>query len=572
MIQGTGARTGLAAALCAALAAPGWAQDAYIQLEAKRSLAEAEEAARRHGGRVEGVAGFEAAGGWYVVAVGPLAQDDAQRRLQGLRERGVVPLDAFLTEGDLYRDRFWPAGAAPQAAPGAPPPEPPAQPDDAADETPRQAFASEAALDRQAREAIQRALEGAGFYEGAIDAAFGRGTRTAMAAWQRARGMEPTGVLTTAQRAALIAEHEAVFDGLGMEVVRDGPAGIAVEMPTAVVRHEGRETPFSRYADPDGRARVVLVSQEGDARALAGLYEVMRTLDVVPRGDGHEIEGDAFRLRGRDAERLVRGFARHADGRIKGMLLVWPAQDEARFDRLWERMRASFETTDEALGPEHATPAPEQRLDRLAGLEVRRPTLERTGFFVDGQGAVLTTAEVAGGSCGSVLIDDAHEARVAWSDGRVALLRPEAPLAPARVAALAEEPGRLGSEVAVAGFPFGGTLGLASLTRGRLEDLRGLEGEEELDRYALAFEPGDAGGPVLAPDGAVAGLLLAGDAVVEGRGLPDRVAFGVDAGRLREILAEAGVPPAPGAGSGDASPERLARQGAEIAVLVTCHA
>ena len=574
MTKMTGARTGLAAmALAVAFAAPGWAQETYIQLEAKRTLAEAREAARRHGARVPEIAGYEAVGGWYVVALGPLPASDARDRLRRLRAARAVPSDAFLTEGDLYRDRFWPAGAAPlaerQAAPEAAP-EPivaaPTPRAPVAEETPRQALEAETALSRREREAVQAALEGAGFYEGAIDAAFGRGTRNAMAAWQQARGVEVTGVLTTAQRAALMGEYEAVFDGLGMARVTDAEAGISVEMPTERLALEGRETPFARYAATDGGpARVVLVSQEGDAAALAALYEVMRSLDIVPREGKHEIDGEVFRLRGRDDERLVRGFARLRDGEVKGLLLAWPAGEEERFERLWERMRASFEREAGAvLGPEHATPAPEQRLDRLAGLELRTPELARTGFFVDAEGAVLTTAEVA--ECREVLIDDAHPATVAWSDDRVALLRPLEPLAPSRVAALASEPGRLGSEVSVAGFPFGGALGRASVTGGRLEDLRGLEGEETLDRYALSVEEGDFGGPVLGPDGAVAGMLL--PPAQDGRSLPPGVAFGVDAGRLAAVLDEAGASPEV---TLRRASERGAEDAAEIAVLVTCH-
>lgn len=568
MTKMTGARTGLAAmALAVALAAPGRAQDAFIQIEAKRSLAEAEEAVRRHGATVPEVSGFRAAGGWFVVAVGPLPASDARARLARLRAAGAVPGDAFLTEGDLYRQRFWPSGEAPTVAPE--PAAPAAAP--TADETPREAREAEAALSREDRERVQMALGWAGHYEGGIDAAFGRGTRRAMGEWQAARGLEPTGVLTTAQRGALIGEWQAVFDGLGLERVEDAAAGIALEMPTERVALEGRETPFARYAAPDGGPeRVVLISREGDGDALAALFEVMQTLDLVPRGGEHRIEGDAFVLEGRDRERLVRGFAEARDGRIKGFVLAWPAEEEERFARLWDRMRGGFDGTAEAaLGARHETPAPAQRLDRLAGLAVREPALARTGFFADAEGAVVTTAEVAGDACREVLIDDAHPARIAWSDAEVAVLRPEAPLAPARVARLARGPGRLGSAVSVAGFPFGGALGRASLTRGSLEDLRGPEGREALDRYALSFEPGDAGGPVLGPDGAVAGMLLPGEGDGAGRALPPGVALGVDAARLAEILALAGIEPERAslvpAASGGAEAE------ADVAVLVTCH-
>jgi hypothetical protein len=136
------------------------------------------------------------------------------------------------------------------------------------------------------------------------------------------------------------------------------------------------------------------------------------------------------------------------------------------------------------------------------------------------------------------------------------------------VARLAPEPGRLGSAAFVAGFPFGGALGRASLTAGSLEDLRGPSGEATLDRYALPFEPGDVGGPILTPDGAVAGMLVAPDGGSQ-RMLPPGVALGVDAGRLGAILDEAGIAadrasPIPASG-GRAEAE------AEVAVLVTCH-
>ena len=552
------------AALAALLAAGGaaGAQDAFIQLEAKRSEAEARDAARRLAARVEGVEGYAAAGGWYVVALGPFEEAEAAARLARLRAEGRVPGDAFLTAGDLYRGRLEVAGV--------PAGEPPAD----GGEGVEAALASERALDGAARRALQEALGDAGFYDGALDGAFGAGTRRAMAAWQGARGFEVTGVLTAAQRAALMAEREAAFEGLGMARVEDREAGISVEMPTAVLALEGRETPLARYAATDGSgAELLLISRRGDARTLAGLYEVLRSLEVVPPDGPRAIEGDAFSIEGRDARRVAQGFARLEGGAIHGMMLIWPAGDEERRARLWARMREGFEADPAvALGEAHATPPREQRLDRLAGMAIRRPVLARSGFFVDGEGAVMTTAEVAGAACGEILIDDAEAAAVAWSDDRAALLRPRAALAPPRVARLAEAPGRIGSRIAVAGFPFGGALASPSVTTGRLEDLRGPEGDEALDRYALSAEPGDAGAPVLAEDGTVAGLLLAGESV---RGLPDGVALGLDAARLAAALAEAGVAPAaprPAESGGEAmTPERLAREAAEMTVLVTCY-
>lgn len=55
-------------------------------------------------------------------------------------------------------------------------------------------------LDREARRAVQRELSVLGHDPRGIDGIFGRGTRAAIAAWQRADGQQPTGYLDAPQR------------------------------------------------------------------------------------------------------------------------------------------------------------------------------------------------------------------------------------------------------------------------------------------------------------------------------------------------------------------------------------
>ncbi|MGR3541448.1 MAG: peptidoglycan-binding protein [Hasllibacter sp.] len=576
----------LAAAILAAAPVAAAAQQAgeWVQLQALRSQAEAEAGARDLAARGLDVSGFRAAGGWWVLTLGPFP-DAAGARAALDAARGRVPADAYVADGDAYRQRFWPAaeaaarqggtgigaaegGAAAALAPGDAI-EAPAPPAGAPDETPAEARASEGQLDRAARQDLQRALEWAGFYGAAIDGAFGRGTRAAMRDWQTDRGFEPTGILTTAQRAQLIAEWNAVFDGLGMRRIVDVGAGLALEMPMGAVRFDGYETPFARYepAGPEG-IRVLLIAQAGDRATLGGLYEIMQTLAIVPEGGPRELAGDAFTLEGTGGGIASRTYARHEDGRVKGLTLVWPAGDP-RLDRVWERMRASLiEISDAVLDESLATPAEEQDVDLLAGLEIRRADRTGSGVFVDGRGAVLTAGAVVEG-CRRVLIDDVHEAGVEWAEGGAALLRPVRPLAPPAVAAFRDAPPRIGEEVAVAGFPFGGALGRATLTFGTLADIRGLAGEPERDRYEMAAAEGDAGGPVLDGAGRVAGLLLpreGGD-----RRLPRDVALGLDGAALAELLRARAVPARAGSGGDALGPLRLARAAAEIAAQVACY-
>ena len=575
---------GISAGLAAGTARPALAQEAgvFVQMAARSSRAEAEAEARRFAESVAGVSGYAAPGGWYVVVAGPFDPAEARERLDRLRDERRIPRDSFLVDGGRLRERFFAASepAGPEGADEGPPPRAEAAPGapvvDLAgaaallgDETEEEARASEALLTRAERDLLQVALADSGFYEGPIDGAFGRGTRDAMAAWQAARGLETTGVLTGAQRGTLVAQYNTVLEGLDLAMVRDSVAGIDLEMPTALVALAAHETPFARY-EATGEvpeARVVLISREGERDDLAGLYEIMQTLAIVPPDGPRDRTADGFDIEGRGPQIVSRTHVVHRDGIIKGFTLVWPAGDE-RFDRMWRRMKASFDPTPPAvLGDGQRTPAEAQDIDLLAGLDVRQPDLARSGFFADGAGRVLTTAEVAEG-CRSIRLDDVHEARVVWTGGDVALLEPEEPLAPPAVASLGSVPLRIGDEVAAGGFPFGGALGRASVTFGTLADVRGLGGEPERDRYRLETVDAEAGGPVLGPGGEVVGLLLARTGA---RVLPPDVALGVDAAALRAALEAGGIEVAPPAQGEPLGPEDIVRRAAGITVQVSCY-
>ncbi|MFU8777260.1 MAG: peptidoglycan-binding domain-containing protein, partial [Roseovarius sp.] len=262
----------------------------WVQIEAQPSLNAAQDAARRYGATLADVNGFTLGRGWYAIVLGPYRRDEAERVLQVYRAEGVIARDSYIANSSDYQQQFWPIGTNMLQRPGAPavaapdsPPvvavEPaPLPTPEPADETPREARESEGLLDRAGRTALQKAMKWAGVYDGAIDAAFGQGTRAAMARWQTQNGHEATGVLTTRQRAELLRQFNAVFDGLGLEVVRDNATGIAMELPTAIVDFDRYEPPFAHFnATGDIDARVLLISQTGDRTTLAGLYDIMQT-------------------------------------------------------------------------------------------------------------------------------------------------------------------------------------------------------------------------------------------------------------------------------------------------------
>lgn len=555
----------------------------WIQLEAHPDLATAEARVRAYSRVVQNTNGYRLRSGWYAIALGPYSQADATAALTALRGQGLIPADAYLSEPEIYAQQFFPIGAnnltgtgtqdvtvteAPQtpATPAAPvaPAAPP-------EETVAEARRSEAQLDREGREALQIALQWFGFYTSGIDGAIGPGTRGAMSQWQAAQGLEETGVLTTRQRADLLNQYRGALAELGMRTVRDERAGIEIDLPLAMVEFARYEFPFAQFDSVgDSGVRVLLISQEGTRATLGGLYEIMQTLEIVPLEGERNRSNDSFELTGISDSLRSHTIARLQDGQIKGFTLIWTPERDEQMARVLPMMEESFSPFGGTLDPGAVDPGLDQGVDLMAGLDVRQPALARSGFYVDGSGTVLTTSEAVA-SCTRIIVDDQYEMSVAYNDPAtgVAVLRPTQALAPSTHAGFAQIAPRLRSEIAVAGYPYEGALGAASLNFGTLEELRGLNGDETIQRLALNMEPSEAGAPVLDVNGAVLGMILPEPST--GRALPDGVSFALRGDRMESLLAEAGVQTS----AAPVQPEPLSRNalvrhGMELAVLVTC--
>ncbi|MGH1445345.1 MAG: serine protease [Cognatishimia sp.] len=556
----------------------------WVQVEAQPSLAQANRQIINYANRLQDVNGFALGGGWYGIALGPYNRADAETVLRAYRRDGLIPRDAYITFTSSFESQFWPIGAnllnvrveTPAAEPLAQPEAQPAAqiaPETETivpDETPREARASEAQLTRDEKKELQSWLKWAGFYNAAIDGSYGRGTRASMSAWQAANGYETTGVLTTAQRAALKGQYNAVLDGLGLQSVSNFDAGIEMMIPTEVVSLKSTEYPFVTYtptADLD--AQVVMISQTGDQSTLFGLYDIMQTLDIVPLEGPRERKDNSFVLVGEDAARISHTEVSLIRGEIKGFTLVWPSGDEERRRRVLTEMRSSFNRIDGVLDPSAGSNAV-QDIDLLAGLEIRKPKLSRSGFYIDNKGTVITTAEAVG-SCQRITLDDEYDAELVGVNDQlgVAVLRPQTSLAPIAVASFRNSQPRLKSEVAVAGYSFGGVLSAPSVTFGTLSDLRGLEGEETLTRLALAPLPGDAGGPVFDTGGSVVGMLLP-KADGTSRQLPGDVSFAASGDAIRALLTQEGITTDAGESLGIMAPEDLTALAGDMTVLVSC--
>ncbi len=551
----------------------------WIQVEAQPGLSKALDRARNYAGNLEDVNGFSLGGNWFGIVLGPYRRADAETALDVYRARGRIPDDSFITLARSFGAQFWPEGAdvlsrgtlatpdvatdaTAQTATVAIQPEP-------ADETRAQARASERLLSATEKRALQVALKAAGFYASAIDGAFGAGTRRSMAAWQRENNFDDTGILTTRQRQMLMDQYNAPLISVGMAPVSDGKAGIQMQMPTKEVGFTRYEPPFAHYDNRNGGdIRVLLISQPGNRATLYGLYDIMQTLEIVPLEGPRQRKKNSFTLEGRNGRIVSYTEAVLKDGEIKGFTLIWPTGDETRRTRVLAAMRDSFARLPGVLDPA-AGGDTEQNIDLVAGLEIRKPKLSRSGFFVDARGTVVTTAEAVSG-CTRITLDQDYTADLLSTDDRlgVAILRPAKALAPSVIAAFRQTEPRLKSSVAVSGYSFEGALGAPSLTFGRIEDVRGLDGRSDLRRLTLDALPGDAGGPVLDDAGGVVGMLL--PASKSARKLPDGVGFAAGAGAIAKLLEAAGLSIGAATDTARMTPDGLSRRAAGMTVLVSC--
>lgn len=569
----------------------------WIQIEAQSSLRSGTESARIYADSLEDVNGFALGGGWYGITVGPYTRADAEAVLRAYRRDRVIPRDSFIVVSSTLRQQFWPVGAnvldrgviaAPETVVEpvtdvaevaeavvevTPAVEPVvavvvAEPEVPAGETPAEAQRSERALNREAKKDLQRLLQWAGFYNAAIDGSYGRGTRNSMAAWQEANGHAVTGILTTSQRAELLKKYNSILDGLGFEMVRDEAAGIEIMLPTIEVAFEKYESPFAQYKSVgDIGARVLLISQPGDQNTLYGLYDIMQTLEIVPLDGPRERKKNSFVLIGESATMISETRVRLAGGQVKGFTLLWPAGDEERRRRLVGEMDKSLVLLDNVLDPA-AGSNDDQAIDLVSGLEIRQPAISRSGFYVDDRGTVVTTSDAVD-SCTRITLDEVYEADLVstTADG-IAILAPKDVLAPLNVAGFSAQTPSLNSEIAIAGYSYEGVLGSPSMTYGTLSDLRGLRGEEQLNRLALSVLPGDAGGPVLDSTGGVLGMLL--PASKEGAGLPSNVSFSLDRDTVQAALTAAGKTGRTSGSNVQMAAEDISQSARGMTVLVSC--
>ena len=569
-----GGRMGLLRLVTVSALAVAWAmmagaqEQVWVQIESYPSEETARARATAYAGEFPDVQ-VMSGGAWHAIVLGPYGADDARAALDDLRRSGRVPEDAFVTDGAKFKSVDVVAPSPPPENTGAV--SPAAAP---SDETPKQARASEAELSDADRMALQSALKWYGFYNSSIDGAFGAGTRKSMAAWQEASGFEPTGVLTTQQRATLVANHAADLAEFGFETVTETEAGIEITLPLSLVSFDHYAPPFAHFTEKDGSGlQITLISEPGGVEALAGLYDILQTLEAVPITGPRERKETSFTIEGTSDKVQSYAYAETRDGTVKGYLVAWKPADAARMQRILPALQASFRGLgDKALDPGLVPIDEATKAGMLSGLEFRQPKSVASGFFVDDKGHVATSLANVG-ACAKLTLGLDTEAGLIAQDAAtgLALLAATSPMVPQAVAQLASANPAPGIEIAVAGYSYGARLPAPVLTFGRLDAAAGLTEEPGFLRLAAPLMAGDMGGPVLDTAGRVLGLAIPVPAD-SAKHLPQGMALAAGSAPLAALLQGAGiVTPAPVQGSSAAlSPDALNTAALGMTVQVAC--
>ena len=530
----------------------------WIQIEAQPSLLEAETRARIYAQEFPDTQAHSIGSGWYAITLGPLPEDQADLRMSQLRARAAIPRDSFLATGANYRQRIYPIGPTPTAVTPAQTAKADVVQEEAAqvsvsetvesaapepsitvpDETLSEARASEGLLSSEEKMDLQRYLQWAGYYNSTIDASIGRGTRRAMAAWQTDNGYEDTGVLTTAQRQRLRAQYFAIFDGLGLETHRDLEAGISIDLPKEVVAFDAYAAPLAHFKSQEtsSPAHVFLISAAGNHGDLAAIYGVLPTLSIVPMNIEKSLNKDRFVITGAGTTTRTFITASHASGEIKGFGLIWHNQNEEQFDRLVAHMRKSFDTFSGTLDPSLSVAINDPETE--FGVAIRKPAFVKSAVFVSDQGHAITdTSDLE--QCSALTIGGTYDAEIiARSETGAGLLSPKSDFNPISYAKLGNAV-RKGDKTFLSSYPYGGRLGLASVTQATVAETSDLSGNTEKFRLDFLAEPGDFGGAILDQSGNLTGILVSQDDT--GRVLPKNVNFAAASDALASMMQSAGL-------------------------------
>lgn len=515
----------------------------WIQIEAQPNRAAAMTRIKTYKQEISNVVGFEIEGGWFGIALGPYKSDAADTLLAKLKKSELIPRDSFVARGVTYGRQFYaPRSSIPKLATAQSLTETKTDLETELSGTDNLELTkiSENALTFDEKRYLQRALAWASHYQGKIDGLYGPETRRAMKDWQIENKYPKTGIMTPSQRGIILNNFTPVMTRLNLAPVTNLRAGITLLVPRGIMGSAQYDAPFVRFEATDSsNTQIILISQVGDAKRLRALFEVIQTLNIVPKGGALKLDEAGFSIETSNNELFTTGFAKLIDGEIKGAILVWPTKDEAQRLRLKEQIFGSFDSFKGVLPEAEFFETGLLPKDILSGLQIRQPIFARSGIFLNAQGMVLTASQDLE-ICGSIEVGFGTQVKIKASNSYVTVLSPMENISPPAISSFQLGPLKAPRRITAGGYSYGGSLGSPTLTRGLLQDLKDLTNDRNISRLEINTLPGDAGGPIYNSGGAVIGILLP-KREDPNRQLPDDVHFAANLDLIISLLDEENI-------------------------------
>ena len=540
-------------------------QYVWIQIEAQPNRESAMSRIQLYRKRISNVVGFEIEGGWFGITLGPYKLNMANASLAEFKEAGLIPPDSFVAHRVTYGKQFYtPRTSSPQLMT-----EQSLNQSEAKTETTTEAVteiaiisetATELGIDKELSNAeklentkisensltldekkyLQRALSWASHYQGAIDGLYGPETRQAMLDWQITNRYPDTSFMTPVERSLLLSKYTPVIRKLNLVQISNLRAGITLLVPKGILGPAKYEAPFVRFeATNNSNSQIILISQVGDAKRLKALFEVIQTLDIVPKGGILNIDESGFSIETSNKKLFTTGFAKLIDGKIKGAILVWPSEDEARRLHLKAQIFNSFGRLGGVLPEASFFETGLLPKDLISGLKIRQPMFTRSGVFLNTEGVVLSASQDLE-LCGSIELGFGTPAKVKAFNSHLAVLTPVEKISPLGFTSFHLGPIKAPRRITAGGYSFGGSLGAPTLTSGLLQKLENLEGDNKISRLQIETLPGDVGGPIYDSGGTVVGILLPKRAEINKK-LPDNVHFSANLNLIFSLLNETNI-------------------------------
>ncbi|WKA29124.1 S1C family serine protease [Bradyrhizobium roseum] len=223
-----------------------------------------------------------------------------------------------------------------------------------------------------------------------------------------------------------------------------------------------------------------------------------------------------------------------------------------------------------AAAPDQAPAKPERVFDQKG-----------TGFVVSTNGHLVTNAHVVQGCVGDIQGNPTGEApaklRLVSSDETNDLALLQATGTFKDIAKIRDKPIQSGDSVVAIGFPFHGLLTSDfTVTTGIVSSLSGLLNDTRFLQISAAVQPGNSGGPLLASNGDVVGVVAAKlNAIrfVRATGnIPENINFAIKTGALRDFLDNSVVPYQISDAKEELKTADIARNARAFTFLISCKA